>query len=80
MATPPTKMEALALLEETFKSSIQIWIVSSTVVGVDSCLNDQCGLTFSNGPGVAGVCPTAAIAANDIATGRCRKEPMGLPR
>ena len=36
------------------------------VVGVDSCLNDQCGLTFSNGPGVTGGFPSA-IASNDIA-------------
>ena len=42
-------------------------VVGTAIVGVDSCFNDQRGLTFSNGPGVAGVCPTAAIAANDIA-------------
>ena len=42
-------------------------VVGTAIVGVDSCFNDQRGLTFSNGPGVAGVCPTAAIAANAIA-------------
>ena len=41
-------------------------VVGTAVVGIDSCLDDQCGLPFSNGPGVTGGFPSAT-ASNDIA-------------